>query len=346
LANENTINRNAPLISVIIPVHNGGAGFTKCLEALAASVFRNYELVVVDDGSRDGSAGAAREAGARVFSHEAALGAAAARNRGAAEARGEILFFLDADVLVQADTLTHVAAFFAAGDADALIGSYTPDTPAGGFFSRFKNVHHHYIHQISNPDASTFWTGCGAVRRAAFAGVRGFDHAEYGGATIEDIELGYRLKAAGYRIRLDKNLQVAHLKRYNLWTLMRSDVVYRAIPWTKLMLLGNHYRSDLNTTPANALSVLLAAAIIGCLCVAPFWPWTLLGVVVGLSLFTVNTLPFNSYVKRHFGWGFTISTMLMSVWYFFYAGIGFTLGIVAAVWEIVTARAARERRRS
>lgn len=331
-----------PPLSVIIPVFNGGEGFRKCLQALATSSRPASEVIVVDDGSRDDSGEAARAAGACVFRHAKPLGAAAARNRGAAEARGDILFFLDADVLVQTDTLERIATFFVTGEGDALIGSYTPDSPAGGFFSRFKNVHHHYIHQISSPDAATFWTGCGAVRRSAFEAVRGFNTDAYVGATIEDIEFGYRLKAAGYRIRLDKTLQVGHLKKYNLWTLMRSDIVYRAIPWTKLMLLGSHYRSDLNTTPSNALSVLLAAGIFGCLLAAPFAPWALAGAGAGLVLFVVNTLTFDRYVKRHFKWGFTIGVVLMSVWYFFYAGIGLVLGIIAAAWELVAGRKRRE----
>jgi glycosyltransferase involved in cell wall biosynthesis len=175
-----------PRISVIIPVLDGARVLERCLAALAASALRDFEVIVVDDGSADGSAALAEAAGARVIRQARSRGAAAARNLGAGGARGEVLYFLDADVLVQPGTLSAIADDIAAG-ADAVIGSYTPDTPEKGFFSKFKNVHHHYIHQISSEKAVTFWTGCGAVKRDAFRAVGGFDEKIYGGATVEDI---------------------------------------------------------------------------------------------------------------------------------------------------------------
>jgi glycosyltransferase involved in cell wall biosynthesis len=326
-----TFTAPTPYISVIIPVYNGGDTFERCLAAARASTFPDFEIVVVDDGSRDGSGARAEAAGARVFRNERPLGAAAARNRGAREARGVILFFMDADVEILTDTMDRIAAFFRTGEGDAVIGSYTPHTPAPGYFSQFKNIHHHYIHQISHATATTFWTGCGAVRRDAFVAARGFDHTRYAGATVEDIDFGYRLTQAGFSIRLDRDLQVIHHKTYNLWTLMRSDIFYRAVPWTVLMLRGSHFRSDLNTTPNNAVSVFLSAIIVAGLLAAPFKPWTLAGVAAATLLFALNTMPFNRYVKRYFGWGFTLATVAMSVWYFFYSGVGLVLGLAAAV---------------
>ena len=330
-----------PRVSVVIPVRNGEAEFAKCLAALGASTTRDVDVVVVDDGSSDNSAGLAREWGARVLVQAPSRGAAAARNRGGAEARGDILLFIDADVLVEPTTIAEITALFEREDVGAVIGSYAPVTPAPGFFSKFKNIHHHYIHQISREDAATFWTGCGAVRREAFRAAGGFDEDVYGGATIEDIEFGYRLHRAGYGIRLAKDIQVRHLKRYNLWSLMKSDIFNRAIPWTKLMMFRRHFRSDLNTTPSNAVSVLLAGAIVGCLLAAPFRLWALAGVPIFFALFKLNTMPFNRYVKKHFGWGFTVASVLMSVWYFFYAGIGLVLGVAAALGEAAFGSAGR-----
>ena len=82
--------------------------------------------------------------------------------------------------------------------------------------SQYRNLLHHFVHQEGNPEASTFWAGCGAVRRAAFDAVAGYDEARFRRPSIEDIELGYRLRRAGYRIRLDRDLQCTHLKRWRL----------------------------------------------------------------------------------------------------------------------------------
>ncbi len=338
MANETTIAAPAPRISVIIPVRDGDAELERCLAALAASAFEDYEVIVVDDGSNDNSAAVAAAAGAHVIKHTPPAGAAAARNRGAAAARGNILFFIDADVEVEPDALAKVAAALSDGSYAAVIGSYGPYTPARGYFSKFKNIHHHYIHQISNETATTFWTGCGAVTRNAFAAVHGFDDDAYAGATIEDIEFGYRLNTAGFKIHLANDIQVNHLKRYNLWSLMRSDIFHRAVPWTRLMLLHRRFRSDLNTTPRNALSVLFATAVVASFLAAPFRPAALAVAIAFLALFTLNTLPFNRYVKKYYRWPFTIVTVLMSVWYFFYAGVGLALGLTAAVYERLAGR--------
>ncbi len=99
------------------------------------------------------------------------------------------------------------------------------------------------------------------IRRQAFLAVGGFDHS-YKGATIEDIELGYRLTKVGRKIRLAAEIQVTHAKRYTLVSLIRSDIFHRAVPWTVLMLKEHTARSDLNTTWSNALSVFLAWLLI------------------------------------------------------------------------------------
>lgn len=331
-----------PTISVIVPVKNGAKDLKRCLEALAASDYSPKEIIVVDDGSTDDSAEVATAAGARVIKLAHGQGAAAARNEGAAAASGEILFFIDADVKVAHDTVGKVASVFQSRpEVSAVIGSYTPTTPARGFFSQFKNIHHHYIHQISRDEAASFWTGCGAVRREVFFAVGGFDASRYGGATIEDIEFGYRLNRKGLNIFLAKDIQVTHWKKYTLWSLMRSDICYRAIPWTKLMLLRRHFRSDLNTTPRNALSVLLSAAIIAALATAPWRPVTLAAIPLLFAAFVFNTKDFNAYVKKHCGWKFAAATTVLSVWYFFYAGVGLLLGVVAALWELIGIRGRR-----
>ncbi|HID52059.1 MAG TPA: glycosyltransferase family 2 protein, partial [Anaerolineae bacterium] len=98
-------------ISVIIPVHNGGETFRRCLEALNQTLYDQWECLVVDDNSTDGSAVVAQQYGARVIGGwTKRLGPAQARNIGAQMARGDVLFFLDADVLVQPGTVGHVAA--------------------------------------------------------------------------------------------------------------------------------------------------------------------------------------------------------------------------------------------
>ena len=81
--------------------------------------------------------------------------------------------------------------------------------------SQFKNLSHAYVHEVGNPAASTFWAGLGAVRAAAFQRVGGFDE-RFVRPSVEDIDLGYRLAAAGYPLRLDPAFRGTHLKRWTL----------------------------------------------------------------------------------------------------------------------------------
>jgi glycosyltransferase involved in cell wall biosynthesis len=235
-----------PLISVIIPVHNGGAYLDKCLDALMKAA-GDFEIIVVDDASTDESADRAHARGIRVLRQNVRRGPAAARNLGAQEARGKILLFIDADVAVRPTTLARVAAHFQSRpELAALFGSYDDAPAATNFVSQYKNLFHHFIHQQSHERAETFWAGCGAVRREIFLRVGRFDEKRYTEASIEDIELGYRLRRAGYEILLDRGLQVCHLKRWTLPGLLRADIFRRAVPWSLLLLERGRMTDDLN----------------------------------------------------------------------------------------------------
>lgn len=250
-----------PSLSVIIPVHNGGAHLPRCLDALRASDSTGHEVIVVDDCSIDASADVAHVRGFEVVSLDARRGPAAARNEGARRARGRILLFVDADVVVRADTLARVEAFFREhAEVAALFGSYDDTPDAQSFVSQYKNLVHHFIHQRARAEAETFWAGCGAVRRDAFEQVGGFDETKYTRPSIEDIELGRRLRRRGFRIALDRDLQVKHLKRWTLASLLRADVSARALPWSRLILEEGSMPRDLNLRAADRASAALACA--------------------------------------------------------------------------------------
>jgi GT2 family glycosyltransferase len=323
-----------PLVSVIVPVYNGGAAFKECLEHLLASDYPSFEVIISDDGSTDGSLELAQQAGVIALRSPVRQGAAVARNAGANLARGELLFFTDSDVWVEKNTISSLVAYLTNDPTqDAVIGSYSPYVPHRDVWSRFKNLHHHYIHQISQSQAITFWTGCGMIRRQAFFAVGGFDHS-YKGATIEDIELGYRLTKAGRKIRLAAEIQVTHAKRYTLASLIRSDIFHRAVPWTVLMLKEHTARSDLNTTWSNALSVFLSWLLILSLGGITFFPIpALIASGAILVLFILLSLHFYRYANKRYGFWFALKMIPVTWLYFLYSGIGLILGILTYMFR-------------
>ena len=249
-------------ISVIIPVYNGADHLDACLKALESSTVQPLECIVVDDGSTDNSAAIAKHRGASVLTTGGRCGPARARNIGAQSSRGEILLFLDADVCVHLDTLARVAEEFSVRPGlDAVIGSYDRRPTARGFVSEYRNLMHHFVHHRGNREASTFWAGCGAIRKPLFLEAGGFDE-NYRAASIEDIELGYRLTRAGRKLALNPQIQVTHLKSWDLQSMLRTDFFYRALPWSELTLRSGNMPNDLNLRISQRISVALVALLI------------------------------------------------------------------------------------
>src|SRR5205085_6576056 len=186
----------------------------------------------------------------------------AARNRGAEASRGEVLLFIDADVVLAPGGLRRVLDRMARADVGAVIGSYDADPDEVSIVSRFKNLAHHYFHQRSQTEATTFWGACGAVKREHFFAAGEFDEKRFKLPSIEDIELGSRLRDRGVRIVLDRELQVKHLKKWTLASLVVTDVTRRAIPWTLLWLERRRLQTDLNFSYPQRFAALVAVALV------------------------------------------------------------------------------------
>lgn len=321
-------------VSVIIPVYNGGSSFGECLSSLAATAPAPREIIVVDDCSTDDSARAAAGSGATLLRTEVRSGPAHARNLGAKQACGDILLFLDADVTVRPDIIGQVTETFCREPSlSALFGSYDDAPAAANFLSQYKNLMHHYVHQAAREDAFTFWAGCGAIWRETFLSLDGFDDG-YRVPAIEDIELGYRLRRAGHRIRLIKTLQVKHLKSWRPLSLLRSDFAQRALPWAELILRQRSAASDLNLGWSSRFSVSAVYALAGALLAAWNWPvlWAAAG-VLALALLALNW-PLYNFFRRKRGVLFALGAIPWHWFYYLYGGLGFAL---AAAKHLVTA---------
>ncbi len=207
----------SPRISVVMPVYNAERLLGECLAAVNASTFRDYEIVVVDDSSTDKSREIAASYGARVVPSGGRLGPGRARNKGVEHARGDIVFFIDSDVVVRPDTLARLATAF---DRDpGVSGLMAVQSPAMRFrnlCSVYKNLWMHYTYvRRAGEDVPLFYTTAAAIRRAAFIASGGFD-ANYVDPNIEDTDYGQKLAQQGYRVQILPDLEVEHVKGYDL----------------------------------------------------------------------------------------------------------------------------------
>lgn len=313
-------------VSVIVPVYNGGPGLERCLSGIRSSIYASYELIVVDNGSTDDSASIANNHGAEVLHCPGPSGPGAARNMGAQDARGAILFFVDADVVVYPETLGDVVKNFAKdSELAAVFGSYDDSPAAQNFLSQYKNLLHHYVHQHASSQACTFWGGCGAIQKDVFRKVGGFDQERYPRPSIEDIELGFRIHSFGYRIFLDKQILAKHLKEWRFFSLLRADILNRAVPWTELILSKYGLVNDLNIQIPQRVSAALVGLTVLCVPFLVVFPSLAYGMVACLALIGIFNRNLFLFFLRRKGLTFSFLAFIMHLFYYLYSGIVFVL---------------------
>lgn len=318
-----------PTVSVIVPFHRNLQHLARCLEAACLALNRSDpsgELIVVADGAPDDCSHLVSQSGGTLLSIPGPSGPAVARNRGVAVAQGTVIVFVDSDVVIAPDALARIrSAFDAEPDLAAIFGAYDegPDDP--GFLSQARNLAHSFVHQRASREASTFWAGLGGVRRNAFASVDGFDE-RFARPSVEDIELGYRLRAAGHRILLDHAIRGKHLKHWSLWSGLRTDVRDRGIPWTQLLHRYAAMRNDLNVSHAYRLCVIVSYLALSLL-VGAVWQPVLLAPAVAclLALVWLDRSYYAFFVRRKGVW-FTVRWFPMHVVHHLCNGVSFALG--------------------
>ena len=238
-------------ICVIVPAYEAAHYLEKSLPPLIA--LRNAgevaDVIVVDDCSPNpDTAETAQRLGATLIRADQNGGPGAARNLAATKTDCGLLWFVDADVVVHPESVDRIPLTFADPAVHAMFGSYDENPPAPGFASQYKNLMHRYYHMNSSRQATTFWSGCGVVRRDAFLRLNGFDIEQFTKPSIEDIELGYRIRAAGGEIVLDPELLCTHLKEWSLREVVMTDVLKRAVPWSRLIATREMPENNLNVS--------------------------------------------------------------------------------------------------
>jgi glycosyltransferase involved in cell wall biosynthesis len=310
-------------VSVVVPVHNGGVKFGKCLDSLENCSPPPVEIVVVADGRSDGEWLRAQQKGHKTIILETRSGPAHARNIGATEARGDIILFIDADVLVEKDIIRRIQTLFTEQQhLAAVFGSYDDEPFEQDLISQYRNLLHHFVHQSAREDASTFWGACGAIRKSVFMSMGGFNPL-YRKPSIEDIEFGYRLKQKGHAIRLQKDIQVTHLKHWNMFSMLKTDIFCRAIPWTELLLKQGNIILDLNLSFMARLSTLLVFLLLPAPLIACFFAmYNVVAMLCCIMLLAING-KFYFFIAKKRGLFFLLQTLPLHWLYFLYSGFSF-----------------------
>lgn len=220
-------------VTIVIPVHDRAASLRRLLLSLATLCERGLSLIVVDDGSGDGSGDVARAVATKVLRHERAVGPAAARNAGAALVTTPLLVLLDSDVVPRDgwldSCLAHLdstGAFRVDLVAPRIIGLAEP---GGSAIERYEHVRSPLDlgaqPSLIAPLTKVAYVPAAALvmRTEAFRSVAGFDADLHVG---EDVDLLWRLHAAGAVMRYEPLAEVAHDHRAGLEALLRRRMQY------------------------------------------------------------------------------------------------------------------------
>src|SRR3989344_3270970 len=182
-----------PKISIIIPVYNRPELLVKCLDSIYLQTYKNFETLVIDDGSTIDIKPVINKYPVRYFYYANNSGPAFARNFGVKKAKGEIVVFIDSDVLASDGFLDKIEKDFNENkEIVAVQGNYTLASYHENFFANFKNITLYYNFQKILKYSDSIASFCTAIQRDTFLAVGGFDQ-ELKSASIEDEEFGVQL---------------------------------------------------------------------------------------------------------------------------------------------------------
>ncbi len=288
----------APLASIVIPTFNGGSRIGNCLDSLVKQTKgRDVEILVVDDGSSDNTTSiVSRYSSVRLISQSNA-GPAAARNRGALEARRSILLFTDDDCVPMADWL------------DAMLGAFEDPNVVGAkgvYRTHQKSLAARFV-QIEYEDKYRLMSGLSSIdfidtysagfRRDRFLEMRGYD-TSFPVACAEDVELSYRMSARGWKMTFVPGAIVYHTHPDTFLRYLKKK--YKFAFWRVLAVRKNPGKGvrDSHTPQIMKFQLLFAPALLVAVVldttVRPRVPTSAL-VIAG---FLISTLPFSVRAVR------------------------------------------------
>jgi len=264
-------------LSVVIPNRNGSSTIGLCLESVFRQSFPGYEVIVVDDASDDGSAEVIEGFPCTLIRLEKHSGASRARNRGAGAARGPLIFFTDADCLLEPDTLTRVYnALKERGAGFVIGGTYTELSPDRGFFSDFQSAFINYSETRHPQTPDYIPTHAMALHKETFSLIGGFREDFL--PILEDVEFSHRARTKGCSLIMQPDTKVRHIFDYNLVSSFRN-ALKKSFYWSIYSLKRRDFLRDSGTAShelkSNVLFFVLSIMVL------------IAGIVLGTSMLFV-----------------------------------------------------------
>ncbi len=290
-------------LSVVIPVHNGVATLDACFDALARALPAGAEVIVVDDGSTDGTPEILERWPWRVLRHDTKRGTSAARNTGWQASQGNIVVFMDADMVLEPTALHRTLERLEADPSVLGVNGFVDLEPgAPGLVSAFANTSIHYQHLGHGPRVASAYTALCGLRREALQGMGGWDERWFS-RYADDVVTRFHLPAGS--LVSDPTIRGRHLKAVAPWGLCkhRFNVGYFFVGsiWA--------HRQHVATRPSVALlsaryplsTAGVGASLAGLGLTPVLGPFAAPLIIAGGGVFVAANLPFTAYTLRHRG---------------------------------------------
>jgi glycosyltransferase involved in cell wall biosynthesis len=215
----------APFVSVIICSYNGGRTLAACLDSLGKLNYPDYEIILVDDGSTDGTRDIAEQFPHIRYIYQENHGLSHARNTGAAAAKGEVFAYTDSDCMADVDWLYYLIGTLVSGDY-AGVGGPNVTPPAQNWIQAcVAAAPGGPSHVLLTDTIAEHIPGCNmAFYRWAFENIGGFD-PEYHKAG-DDVDFCWRLQQAGCVIAFSPTALVWHHRRFTLRAFLKQQDGY------------------------------------------------------------------------------------------------------------------------
>jgi glycosyltransferase involved in cell wall biosynthesis len=298
------------MISIVIPTYNASRFMPGLLESIFNQAVNDMEVIIVDDCSTDNTVEIVKKYPVRVIQMEANAGPAVARNRGVKEAAGDIIFFLDSDVLVLDDTIKEVEDYFKNNpEAKCIIGICATTPLNSGFVPTYMAMFE-YIHLIGQQykKVSVFAPRCGAIKKDFFLEIGGYDE-QYKGADVEDFELARRINKKECII-----LNPKLLVRHQFADFRQALKIYfkRTVMWVHLFFREKKLDNAGPTSPSNGIAAICAFSSFFSLLLIPFIGFAqILFVFLGL-IYLVSNLKWWNFMRREAGLLFSFRALALN----------------------------------
>ncbi len=314
------------MISIVIPTYNASKFIPNLMNSIFKQAVEDMEVIIIDDCSTDNTVELAKEYPTKVIVMEQNGGPAKARNRGVAEAKGDIIFFLDSDVLVLDGTVQEVKEYFENDHAaNCVIGVCATEPLNKGFVPKYMAMFE-YIHLLDaiGNNLSVFAPRCGAITKALFQEAGGYDES-YKGADVEDFELARRINKID-RIELNPKMLVRHQFVNNVEEAVKN-YFKRAVMWLHLFMTDKQFDNAGPTAPSNGIAAVSAFMSFFSLILMPVMDGAGFGVFIFLLSFLFFNIKWWNFMRKEAGLLFAAKALLLN----YVLGIDIILASIYAV---------------